>query len=641
MPYAFHEYVKAWAKSALGLMIAILIGTLFSSVFIGFLTFAFLCFVPIQNDSTEKIINRSFFGLLMLVLLFWAFGFGGFPMGLGLELGISWTQILPSIALFLGLIGFGIAAGITRKGLFVLIAFACFVGVIFIGQPWTWNASAIIFIGVWLVSLAIGVSADPQSKAAAGVLIIILAFVLFAGGIGTQEVGTAFFGQWWPTVYNLWSGISEPLFNAFTPLIGTIGNAWMLMSNPIGYATQLMNGSYASNPLGQTGVHGADIISFDVSRAYVNQPFMISAVIKNNGASKATELSAKLSIDQERLGIYKGATDIKGLSSIDKIGITTASQPVGSGALEKASMAQIVFQSSTGVNCDLVNSYDIRKKVIPLKLETTYKYSSDSHVSIEFIKQSEWDRLTNENKLNLKDVQSEYSSAPVKFPIGTAGLKQPIIAGFQEFNIGLRLDAEATNSKIKKVTKVELDYPADFKIKGKCTPEGAVNEAEGKVVWDNLQGEGTKILFCNFEKLANDEIGNSATKTYEITAHAEYEFSNWKTADLALEFGGVCCSKEDCISGQVCHDCTCVPETEGKETGCEAGGGGTATDTCTPNGGTCREAPDDPNTAPCQQGEKLFTVYTCPKSGSGKAQNCCKVESIPPSNESVPPTPTP
>jgi hypothetical protein len=248
------------------------------------------------------------------------------------------------------------------------------------------------------------------------------------------------------------------------------------------------------------------------------------------------------------------------------------------GTLDKLMVSQVIFTNTNGISCDLVNKFDLRKKTTTLKVNVNYTYESDSHVSVEFIKQSEWDRLVQNNKLNLRDVQAEYSSAPVKFPIGTAGLKQPILASVQEFNIGLRLDAEALNSQIESAESVSLNVPTDFKLKS-CTPEksGMINLVDGsgrtigqKITWekDKLLGRGTKILFCMFEKLGDDKIGSAPTKTYEITAHAKYRVSNWRNVDLALEFGGVCCRGEgggeyDCLTGFYCVDCTCVPRGNG------------------------------------------------------------------------------
>lgn len=595
--YDFENFVKAWARSAFGVFIAFAFWWAFDSFFLGFMALAFFFFVPISNVKAENAVNRIIFGALMILLLFWAFGFGfSDTLGLGLSTGAGGFGTGGGIlfALFVVAAGFYSFGSGRAKTIGGIAALVFFFAAVFVSQPWNWNTSALIFMGVWLMSLIVGMASDPQTKAAVGVFIIAVSFIIYTGGTGTQEVGTAFFGQWWPTVHNYWSQISEPIYNAIQPLWGTIGSAWQLMTNPVGYATQLMNGSYATNPLGQTGVHGVDITDFTVTPAYVNQPFVISATFKNNGASKATDVRAKLEIDTSKLHVYSGSTDTKGLTDIKDIGVNDNDQRVGDGTMEKIGMAQNIFTSNSGITCDMVNKYsstngvNLRSKVIPLKLATTYNYQSDSHVSIEFISQSEWNRLSNENKLQLKDVQSQYSSAPVKFPIGTAGLKQPILAGFQQFNIGLRLDAEAMNSKVVRVMKVELYYPADFALKGKCTPEGNPGDAgngKKKVVWNNLQGEGTKIMFCNFDFLGNDKMGSAATKTYEITAHADYQFSNWRTAEMKLEFGGVCCSYKDCLDGQVCHDCTCMPKSTSTETGCPATGAAASTTTTPASGG--------------------------------------------------------
>ena len=139
----------------------------------------------------------------------------------------------------------------------------------------------------------------------------------------------------------------------------------------------------------------------------------------------------------------------------------------------------------------------------------------------------------------------------------------------QIFNIGLRLEAEADKSRIENVNEVTLEYPVDFKIKD-CVPNTADKGTKGIVKWTDsntasLKTMGTKILFCTFEKLGDEKMGSSPTKTYEVKAHSVYNVSNWKTASLALNFGGLCCSNSDCQSTQVCNDCTCVPKTNARD----------------------------------------------------------------------------
>jgi hypothetical protein len=670
--YSFHDYTKAWLKSIFGLFVALAFWWAFNSIFLGVLAFAFLCFIPLEDEDSETIVNRLMFMAIMFVLLLWAFGFGNAgsdTLGLGLSLGngqetaslfgfnmfgsasTGTTGSIMFIAFGLCLLGYAIMPrGDPMRNILLLVMFVLFIVIMFTTKPWDWNFSAILFVGIWFISLIQGIFETPQARAQIGTIILIVSFVLYAQGVGTNDTGAAFFGQWWPTVHNLWSSVSEPLYNAVQPLYGTITNAWNLMTNPVGYATQIMNGTYADNPGGLSGVHGVDIVGMDVGNAYVLQPFMITATLKNNGAATAGAVTSEITIDTSKTPVYGtiAGNDVLGkdVKDIDtRLGISKSSQNVGKGAsetvagyLDKQDMRQVIFYSNNGIACKTVNDFDLRKKTITMKIATTYNYQSDSHVTVQFIKQSEWDRLTQTNALILKDVTSEYSSAPVKFPIGTAGLKQPIIAASgqansgQPFNLGLRLDAEGLNTQIENVSRVEMTIPPGFELDGgdACTPKPSSSPSGstgGKIVWDASKFMGTdgktplkgsKILFCRFKALSAEKIGGAATKTFEVRAHAEYQVKNWKNADLSLQFGGVCCqgtytggAPADCLKGQVCNSCVCVPDTGNKETGCNQGQTTTKPDCETGDGSRiCVVAGGQPNNPAYTK--PVSSDYKCP-----------------------------
>ncbi|MEM5812364.1 MAG: hypothetical protein QW286_01470, partial [Candidatus Aenigmatarchaeota archaeon] len=293
--YDFENLIKAWSKSAFGLFVGLAFLYAFNSWFLCVLAWAFLFFIPFTNRNAENTINRMVFGIVMGILLFWAFGFGDSPIGLGLDLGVSGVVPYLGIVVFFGAAFFIGISFWNKNSIFLLIG----VGLIFLSmlmmEPWKWNTSAIIFTGIWLFGLVSGLASDIESRTTTGIFIIIGSFIIYAIGVGSQDVGVAFFGEWWPTVHNYASSVFQPLGNAWSQLSGTIGNAWMLLTNPVGYATMLMNGSYAYNPVGQTGAYGLEITSFEVTPVLIEQPFMITANIKNSGGYDAQNVEIEIS----------------------------------------------------------------------------------------------------------------------------------------------------------------------------------------------------------------------------------------------------------------------------------------------------------------------------------------------------------
>ncbi|UCD07674.1 MAG: lytic transglycosylase domain-containing protein, partial [Candidatus Aenigmatarchaeota archaeon] len=432
-----------------------------------------------------------------------------------------------------------------------------------------------------------GFFSPAEARPAMGFLMLGAATIIYGIGPGTQEVMSALFGPWWPTIQNMFASITEPIGEAFGGFANTLRSGWLMLTDPVGYATQLMNGTHAANPIGKTGSLGVEITDITISSILPAQPYVITAMIKNEGAFDAENVTVFLSTDYEGadkvrakgpskwwgpLLLVKKAWERDILQFRDIFGMdqpfncwenVSPSEDKCENELTRQNIWQIVFTSETGVSCDVIGYYKLREKAIPLKVAVTYNYSSDSEVDIEFISKNEWQRLAEANQLNqkLRIIQSQYSTAPVEFPIGTPGLKNPILVG-QDFHIGMRIEASGTKGSIEHVESVVLEYPSVFVRKGDCTPEGK-EEPSGnpditRMVWRDRSG-GSMVVYCPFKGLDPEKL-TGPTKTYVVSAHANYTFTKWREKDTRIEFGGKCCDKDDCLQGQECVDGMCVSE---------------------------------------------------------------------------------
>jgi len=463
------------------------------------------------------------------------------------------------------------------------------------------------FIYFWIVCGVAGFFSPAKERPVTGAIMLGAALVIYGIGPGSQAVGSGLLGQWWPSIHNTFTSITEPMADIMGSLGNTFGQGFMLLTNPVGYATQLMNGTYAQNPLGQTGSFGVDINEFTITNIFPEQPFVVTAIMENKGAFKAENVSISLMaaggdkfategtsrtrslqwtynpydvygrktmfMDIDKLGFKKGMAcnyltdDKKECFQLYGVDISDA-QAKGGKELDRLMVWQATFQSSR-IECIDIVELSLRKRFIPITARIKYDYQSDSRVEVEFISTAEWGRLAQAGQLDqgFAFVESQYSSAPVKFPIGTAGLKNPILEN-QQFHISMMLDsAFESGGQIDKVESVQLRYSTDWEIKGECTPKGVVEKSKGTVTWKPGTGGG-QTFYCYFEPLNKNAMGGAPSKTYVVTAHANYTFSRWKYKDTQIQFGGFCCpdttgctencKSEDCLDGQYCLNNACV-----------------------------------------------------------------------------------
>lgn len=485
------------------------------------------------------------------------------------------------------------------------------------------------FLYFWIVTGVAGFFSPAKERPVTGAIMLGAATIIYGIGPGSQAVGSGLLGDWWPTVHNTFTDVTEPLANVMGSLGNTFGQGFMLLTNPVGYATQLMNGSYTSSGTGPIGSYGVDITSLSVSPVLPVQPFVVTAILENKGAfdAKNVEMSLQALSDDKygtsgtartsnniNLDMIMGTSKFKiidlGFNEGCIYGIDRVEDSKAIGELKeckkyyndnranefsKMLVWQAAFQS-TGIPCSTITLYDIRKKFIPLYITTSYDYQSDSRVQVEFISKAEWDRKAQAGELDqgFSLIESQYTSAPVKFPIGTAGLKNPILET-QQFHISMSLaSAFDRDSQIDDIKKVNLTFPKEWEFanpSSKCTPPPDDNKIVGDmeyVEWTENIGAGSKTFACYFKALGQGAIA-APTKSYIVTAHADYRFSRWKIKDTKIEFGGFCCpdkistdnceaavtegsfwekvkayvdtgycSSEDCLDNQLCVSNACV-----------------------------------------------------------------------------------
>ncbi len=517
MAYTAQEFIRAWSRSIFGVIIGIMFWWIFDSLFLGFLTIAFFFFIPSQNSDSERRANRILFGGLMVILLFLAFS----GSGLGLD-------ILPA----------GVESNLNYLA------------------PWTWSGSAIIFLGIWIISFLSGVLGGIQARQGVGIAMIIISFLMFTFGVGSNQVGSAAFGDWWPQVKSWSSNVFGPIKASLSNAWSSLQKAWGLFTDPFGAARDIIDGIY-KNPTGKgkVGSYGVEIeeLSISDSKLLLGKPFSISLNLKNQGATQADNLELNLYIDNTSGSVF-------GVSGL----------PLIYPKLEQEEIQPETFIGN--VLCSAVRSRNLKLDyIIPIRAELDYQYSMQSSLNVEVISSEEWDRLIKAGKLPKKKVKSEMTSSPVSLVI-SLDMDQPIKENTRFF-IGVEAKNKESDGIAENVV-VEIDMPDEFVF----TQQGITYVGDkppqitqtGEIIWtiDRLDEEGERI-FIDFTAGPGVSI-DVAERTFTIDASADFDFKKWKEISKKFEFGGFCCTD---VSGVCPANEQCVALPGGQDLGrCTAGG---------------------------------------------------------------------
>ena len=565
------ELVKQWVKVIFAILLGFAFIYVLNSVFLAIMVWTFLFFIPSADKDTETAFSQGVFTFGMILLIVLAF-FQTETLGLGLEINLSNT-LFGSEGL-----GSGIGAGI---GVLFVLAFLALlavkgitsfaptkgasepqtlewmltVGIYFfliataiILKFWEWNASTIIFIGIWTMAYISGSAGDQDSRQAIGVIMIVTSFVIFSLGIGTQLVGAAFFGQWWPTMYQGIAAFTEPFGEVFSGISQAFSGALCILTNPVGCAQQIVNGTFNKDPVtGLSGPLGLELAELSLTPIYVSTPYSAVIKVQNKGAFVAENVKLTL-----KLGDKSPTGTLRDIGFPAAICSPTACIEEGDDLLSisKLDLRQIFF-TSDGISCASIVSNDLRKRFLPLEGTVQYDYKIDSSLEVEFISQGEFDRLVREQRLPiLKKKAAQLTNAPVRLNIDT--VEQPIREG-TKYNIQFNLIPAKSGGKITNAT-IQVEFPNKMGT-AFCTPKPQnAGVAKGDVTlyeWSPAQFFNNNFyLFCSFDGFDFTAAAVSGpTQTLFIRANASYRFEEKKSFPPgAIQFGGIqCCNTNaDC-----------------------------------------------------------------------------------------------
>jgi hypothetical protein len=485
-----------------------------------------------------------------------------------------------AILMFIALAGAGVIPGLS--GLF---------GGMNWGLTGTLKATFLYF---WLITFVSGFFSSPATRPVTGIFMLGSAVIIYGLGPGMQDVGSALFGPWFPTVYKTVNNIMKPIGDVFNQIGNTFGTAITLLVNPMAFAQSMMNGTYASDPTtGLKGPLGVEIEDFWTTPIYPYQPYQVIIKIKNKGAFDARNVTVSLYVDKEiapkeqttslrkarivlgEIGIVPGGADDVKIECFDKGGFSSTdpeqivrcvrSIDPDNNDLVKMDVRQIFF-NSPGIPCETIEKYALRERrfkkkqvmyFVPLIGEVEYDYDISSTLDLEFISKAEWDRRVREEEefITQQKRPATLTNAPVQLNIDS--LEQPIREG-TPFFIGLGISSAQPRGEIKELYNLTLKLPPEIaeNLESCTIPyEGEPIEENGykTLVWTHEDLKGQSMLYCRFKALDFSKLQtNGSTKTFLIKADAEYRFKQTDTEILTVDFGGGCC-RGGCPPGLECN----------------------------------------------------------------------------------------
>jgi hypothetical protein len=558
-----------------------------SNLLLLFLAFGFYFTMPIEFEPRKPYdFILSFFrvllGLFIAIFIFGAFGAGIFQSR---ELGwltLAFFVVLPvatekhSVARALGLMGKGSGESyeMIDKLIFVFIMLmfmggsALTGGFAFVGGFFS-GTGGIIFSAVWVLGLVAGLMTPAETRPWMGIIILIVGFMVFGLGAGQQAMGTAFFGEWWPTVHNTVTEFMKPIGDMFSQFQMTFGQSWLLFTNPVAYAQQITQGTYAQNELGVEGAYGLEIRKFQVQSIYIDEPFMIEIELENKGIFDARDVKVEILTNIRDFKIGRDAATLSGMTQLpekDKYDKTWYKYAVdmttilgSANQIERQNIVPVFllgkmsctdFESTAWRDFGVLGgkNHTVREMFIPFVLNITYEYEATSNLQMDFISSDEWRRLSLENKLDRGPRQSLISTAPASLNLGS--MDQPIKED-SPFYVGFNLSSTWFKNTLITGGKVDFYVPVDFEpfsTTQLCTKTysgggpGTGTYQNHNVYTFDLAGYDSKAAFCSYSKLRTSL--SAPKKTYMVFANATYTFSKWDSKDTQINFKDVCWPRE-------------------------------------------------------------------------------------------------
>lgn len=372
----------------------------------------------------------------------------------------------------------------------------------------TSNDMSIIFYAVFILSLLSGLATGPEGRPAMGILMIVMTLFVFSF-MFTGIIGQAVFGYWWPQIYGFVDSAVTPLVPLWQQMTAGVGDAWLLLTNPMGYYNMMMMRQQATQSVVKTGgtTKSIELLKFDIFTSStgtlepLEDPVVGSIELQNQGEFEANKITLSFVssyVNAQSVSMSAGTTEQEPCGSLDKLECSAPNNPTKSGSrgtclwqptppdviypdeIKMATFAYTrngwTFTDSAGVLQDLAtcvlnkvestypsacysdpnSTYKFGGNILKIDVNYTYDYNVNVSIPVEVIEENRYIQLLAARQITLQELTSQYSGGPVKATLWSQ--KQPIrnkevalfVASFYNDGIGLLNQIYSFDIKIPK-----------------------------------------------------------------------------------------------------------------------------------------------------------------------------------------------
>jgi hypothetical protein len=339
------------------------------------------------------------------------------------------------------------------------------------------NMMQIIFFAVWMLSIVAGYVGGKESRPATGILMIFMALFVFSF-TATGVMGTSVFGYWWPQIASTVEAITAPIGPMWGQVQTGMGDAWLMITNPMGYYDIMNKRTQATKSVVKEGgtTKSIELLKTDLFTSTpgelepLHDILLGSFQIQNQGEYEANEIE---------LTLWSSWMDPKALALVGQ-----TAEPVPTGELEKFECSKttssplfvapnqfgncawsettypdeirfvnFVYYSEkkkTGAwylgavgnlaNCVDLGCMDTGNNVaccsepnatfnhsgqqLKVNVNLTYYYNVNVSIPAEVMDQTKYRNLLMARQINLQELTSQYTGGPVKATLWSQ--RQPI-----------------------------------------------------------------------------------------------------------------------------------------------------------------------------------------------------------------------
>ena len=329
------------------------------------------------------------------------------------------------------------------------------------------------FFAVWLLSLISGIISAPEARPYIGAFMIFIAIFVFTFTY-TGVMGQAVFGYWWPQIYAFGESIAEPLAPMWEQVQSGMGDAWLILTNPMGYYDIMQKRQQAVKSVVKEGgtTKSIELTKKDLFTSVTGEleprldPLIGSFEIQNQGEFDANEIKLDLWATWQNPQQLDQIITTGILGKFECSKLSTASPvptQIGTCNWENVTYPQemrfvnFMFDKkawtldSEGnlINCVVGDyngdgnpdcgpdtgdsdaccsnpnsTYVHSGQTVKVNVNLTYNYNVNVSIPIEVIDQDKYRSLLQARQITLQELTSQYTGGPVKATLWSQ--KQPI-----------------------------------------------------------------------------------------------------------------------------------------------------------------------------------------------------------------------